>query len=254
MIDLHSHILPGLDDGPRTLAESVDIARAAVADGTVAMAATPHVRDDYPTTAAQIARAVDAVSAELDRLGIPLLLVPGAEIAVPELTSLADTELAQLGLGGNPQALLVELPYAGWPLGLQQEVERLTAAGTLVVLAHPERSPEVVADARKLKVLIEAGAVAQVTAASLEGRMGSTARRVGRELIDRGLAHLVASDAHGPSVRQVGMRAALKTLDNPALARWLGEDVPVAIVEGWELPPRPSQKRRLRSRFRSTTS
>src|SRR4051794_18615202 len=179
MIDLHSHILPGLDDGPRTLAESVDIARAAVADGTVAMAATPHVRDDYPTTAAQIARAVDAVSAELDRLGIPLLLVPGAEIAVPQLTSLADTELAQLGLGGNPQALLVELPYAGWPLGLQQEVERLTAAGTLVVLAHPERSPEVVADTRKLKVLIEAGGGAPGTAPSPPGGVGSPARPAG---------------------------------------------------------------------------
>src|SRR5438309_5497768 len=102
MIDLHSHILPGLDDGARNLDDALGIARAAVADGTHTIAATPHVRDDYPTTPEQMETAVAQLRAALTREGIPLELLPGGELALEELDRPPD-ELRRFGLGGNPE-------------------------------------------------------------------------------------------------------------------------------------------------------
>ena len=116
MVDLHSHILPGLDDGARSFKESVEIAIAAVRDGTTVMAATTHVRDDFPTAATTMERLVRELSEILREKGIGLQIRGGAEIAIPRLQALDTDELRRFGLGGNPRYLLVEFPYLGWPL------------------------------------------------------------------------------------------------------------------------------------------
>ena len=108
MIDLHSHILPGLDDGPETLAGSLEIARAAVADGIRVVAATPHVRDDHPTDAAQMERAVEELRDALRSNMIPLDVRTGGEIAIDWLERLQEEELRRFGLGGNPNYILIE--------------------------------------------------------------------------------------------------------------------------------------------------
>jgi protein-tyrosine phosphatase len=244
LIDLHSHILPGVDDGARTIEESVEIARAAVADGIEAMAATPHVRDDYPTGAATMEQRVDEVRAALLQGAVPLRLHTGGEIAFDWLARLEPDDRRRFGLGGNPGYLLVEFPYYGWPLSLADDLFRLQVGGCTPVLAHPERNAEVQAAPERLASIVEAGTLVQVTAASLDGRLGRTAREAGLRLIELRCAHLIASDAHHPGIRAVGMAAAAQAVGDEALARWLTDGVPRAVVDGGELPERPEPRRR----------
>lgn len=238
MIDLHSHILHGLDDGASDLTESLEIARAAVADGIEAMAATPHVRDDYPTTPAAMGAAVVEVREALASAGIPLDLHTGGEIALNRLDELTTEELREFALAGS-RYILLEFPYHGWPLELPARIFALQAAGLVPVLAHPERSPEVIASPERLVPLVAGGALVQVTAASLDGRLGRRMQRSGLELVRRGLAHLIASDAHAPSLRGVGMSAAVAAVGDAVLTRWLTVEVPAAIVADEPVPAPP---------------
>jgi protein-tyrosine phosphatase len=239
MIDLHSHILRGIDDGARTMEESVDIARAALADGITAIAGTPHVRDDWPTDAGVMEYRVAELRAELQQQGIPLDVRQGGEIAVDWLGKLPIETLRRFGLGGNPRYLLVETPYYGWPLALADRLFALRAEGITPVLAHPERNAEVQANPNRLFRLVESGVLVQVTAASVDGRIGKGAQDCGLELVRGGLAHLLASDAHHASVRAVGMAAAAKAAGGGAFGQWLTLDVPAAIIGDTPIPPRP---------------
>ncbi len=239
MIDLHSHILRGIDDGARTLEDSLDIARSAVADGITVISGTPHVRDDWPTDAGVMEYRVAELRAELQSAGIALDIRTGGEIAVEWLTKLPVEELRRFGLGGS-RYLLVEMPYYGWPLGLPDVLFSMRAQGFAPVLAHPERNAEVQAHPERLVQLVESGVLVQITAASVDGRIGKRAQECGLRLIQGGLAHLLASDAHHASVRAVGMAAAAKAVGGGALGRWLTWDVPAAILGDSEIPPRPA--------------
>src|SRR5205085_11114791 len=115
--------------------------------------------------------------------------------------------------------------YYGWPLTLPEQAFRLRLQRVTIVLAHPERSAEVQGNPERLRPLVDAGVLVQVTAASLDGRLGRGPEAAGRELIERGLAHMIASDAHTADVRQAGMAAAVKAVGDDALARWLAYDV-----------------------------
>ena len=238
MIDLHSHILPGIDDGARTLGDSLEIARAAVRDGIVTIAGTPHVRDDWPTDAGLMEDRVAELRAELELARIPLDIRTGGEIAFDWLTRLTPGELRRFGLGGT-RYLLVETPYYGWPRDLPDRLLSLQEQGFAPVLAHPERNADVAARPDLLVPLVDEGVLVQVTAASVDGRIGRRAFECARLLIREGLAHLLASDAHHASVREVGMSGAAKRLGDPALARWLAREVPAAILADAEIPPRP---------------
>src|SRR5262249_20233904 len=124
LIDLHSHILPGVDDGPATLEESLELARRAAADGIRVIAATPHVRDDYPTQPETMERLLAELRTAIQQEGIGIDVRPGAEIAIDWLERLSDDDLVRFGLGGSPHYVLLEFPYAGWPLSLHQWVFR----------------------------------------------------------------------------------------------------------------------------------
>jgi protein-tyrosine phosphatase len=140
MIDLHSHILPGLDDGARTLADSVDIAWAALKDGITADAGTPHVRDDWPTGAGDDGTAGPELRPSSRRPESRWRCGPGGEIALDWAVKLPAEELRRFGLGGS-RYLLVETPYhAGWPLQLPDVLLSLRDRGFAPVLAHPERN------------------------------------------------------------------------------------------------------------------
>ena len=246
VIDLHTHILPGVDDGARTLDDALGMARAAVADGIRVVAATPHVRDDFPTTAATMERGVAELRQALAAAGVALDVRPGGEIALGELDRLGPDGLARFGLGGNPAYVLLEFPYVGWPLALAGRVHDLVARGVTPVLAHPERNADVQAQPERLRPLVLGGALVQVTAASLDGRTGKRTRQAGLVLVRAGLAHLVASDAHTSAVRGIGLTEAARAVGDAALARWLTVDVPGAIVGGGPLPVRPQGRRRRR--------
>lgn len=243
MIDLHSHILPGFDDGARTLDDAFAIARDVVRDGTHTIAATPHVRRDYPTSADAMERGVEDLQAALDGEGIELRVVRGGEIALPELEALPGEELRRFGLGGSA-CVLLETPYVGWPLAFPQTVETLVADGVTPVIAHPERNTLVQEDVGRVRELVDAGALVQVTAGSLDGRLGDAPRSCARKLVAQELAHLLASDAHAPGVRQAGLTAARDKVGDAELARWLTETVPAAMLAGEPLPPRPPLRAR----------
>ena len=143
MIDLHTHLLPGIDDGPDTIEESLELAEAIVADGVRIAACTPHVRDDHGTTPESMEAALALLQQELKAAGIPLEARGGGEIALERLPGLGEDERARFGLGGNPHLLLLEFPYFGWPLALPTLVAELRTKGIKAVIAHPERSEEV---------------------------------------------------------------------------------------------------------------
>jgi protein-tyrosine phosphatase len=246
VIDLHSHILPGLDDGVESLSAAVEVARAAVRDGITVIAATPHVRDDYPTSADEMERALEETRAALAAEGIALELLTGGEIALDRLWLLEEDELRRFALGGSKQALLLEFPYFGWPLALEQTVFELRVSGWRPVLAHPERNDEVQTSPHRLAQLVEAGALIQLTAASLDGRLGRAIRATALRLLESGYAHLIGSDAHAPSLREVGLSAAAAAVGDPLLARWLTVEVPRAIVDDAPIVPRPSDRTRRR--------
>lgn len=242
MLDLHSHVLHGVDDGPGDVEGSLAILRAARDDGIALIAATPHVRDDHPTRPETMERLV----AELNRLQADVEVARGGELDLQYLERLDDATLRRFGLGGNERALLVETPYAGLPIDLPERVFRLQLRGFTVVLAHPERNRDVQARPERVRDLVDAGVLVQVTAASLDGRLGRRAAATARTLVDVGLAHLVASDAHAPSVRAVGMRDAADAVGHARLAEWLTDAVPRAIVDGTPPPPRPARRRTMR--------
>lgn len=240
VIDLHSHVLPGLDDGARDLAEAVAICRAAKAEGITVLAATPHVRDDYPTTPDQMERALASLQAAAGSL---VRLVPGGEIALPQLDRPLE-ELRRFGLGGNPAYLLVETPYAGWPLDLAYRLARLRQNGITAVLAHPERNPSVQERPSILAEIVAAGTLVQLTAGSVDGRAGPRVQACAFQLLELELAHLIASDGHAPTVRAIGMRDAVRALKDERLAEWLTVKVPAAILERAPIPDRPRRSRR----------
>ncbi len=246
MIDLHSHILPGLDDGVESLAAAVELARAAVRDGVDVIAATPHVRDDYPTSADEMERGVRDLRAALAAEGVPLELLSGGEIALGRLPLLEEEELRRFALGGSKHSLLLEFPYFGWPLGLEQTVFELRVRGWRPVLAHPERNDELQTRPDRLGRLVETGALIQLTAASLDGRLGRATRATALRLLERGHAHLIGSDAHAPSLREVGLSAAAAAVGDPELGRWLTVEVPRAILDDAPIGARPSGRTRRR--------
>jgi protein-tyrosine phosphatase len=237
MVDLHTHVLPGLDDGAADLAASVAMCRAAAADGIATLVATPHVRKDYDVSPDVMRSALDHVRAEVGSL---VTILPGGEVDIDELNRPLD-EILAFSLAGNAAFLLLETPYTRWDRDISHAVERLLAVGITPLLAHPERNRDVQADPRILRPLVEAGSLVQITAASVDGRLGNKPQRCAVELLDRRLAHVLASDAHGPEVRAVGLSRAVAALRDDRLAAWLTVEVPRAIVEGSELPPRPSR-------------
>jgi len=251
VIDLHSHLLPGLDDGAVDIDASVAMARSMAADGVTVVCGTPHVRDDYPTSVEGMEEALARVREAVAEAGIEIEIRGGGEIALDRLPRLDARMRARFGLGGNPMLLLLETPYMGWPLDLARTCAELRLEYIVPVLAHPERNMDVQHQPSVLEDAVRAGAFVQLTAASVDGRLGRTVAGCARELLELGLAHCIASDAHGPGVRDAGLSAAAKAVGGGEMAQWLTHDVPAALLANRALPPRPPLPRRgLVSRLR----
>jgi protein-tyrosine phosphatase len=239
-IDLHAHVLPGLDDGPRRLEEAVALVRAAGTRGTATMVATSHVNRRWGVGADQIAAAHDRLRAALARDGVEVELLRGAEIAIDRLPGLQGGELDRLGLGGGA-TLLVECPLREETGDPSFPVRRLLADGRPVLLAHPERSPLFQREPERLARLVAEGATAQLTAASFAGAFGRVARDSAIAMLRAGIAHLVASDAHDRVRRPPGLADGLAALrraapDLAGLDAHLGHDVPAAVLAGAPVP------------------
>ena len=243
MIDLHAHILPGLDDGPVDLESSAALAEAAVAAGTRVMAATSHVNLGFELSPAELAAARERVVARLAADGIPLEVVQGGEISPNRLGALSDADLRALTLGGGSWVLL-ECPFSPAAAGMELMVADLHERGFGVLLAHPERSPSFQLQPALLAALVERGALGQVNSASLTGEFGDAARRAAFAMVEQGLVHVLASDAHHAVQRPPGAAPGLAALRERfgrvgALGEWMTEEVPAAILAGRPVPERP---------------
>ena len=238
VIDLHCHILPGIDDGPRAIEDSLALARAAAAAGTATVVATSHVSWEYPNRAEAIARLVEELNGRLSDAGVALDVRPGAEVAMTRLPDTSPEELSHLTLGGGGW-LLVEPPFTLVSTGLDVLVANLRVSGYQVVLAHPERCPAFHRDRSMLEALVRSGVLASATAGSLDGRFGDAVRRFSLELVRDGLVHNVASDAHDASGRPPTIAGELERAGLGALTEWLTQAVPEAILGGGDIPRRP---------------
>jgi len=240
VIDLHSHLLPGLDDGPPDLEAALEMARAMAESGVRVVCATPHVRDDFPTSPGSMERALERLQAAVEEAGIAIEVRGGAEIALNRLPGLDTGIRERFGLGGTPGLLLLETPYDTLPADLPRVCKRLRDDGIVPVIAHPERNPTVQDEPTRLDDVVAAGAVVQVTAASFDGSLGRTTARCAHRLLELDLVHLIASDAHAPGLPECGMAEAAGTVGGGELGVWLSEAVPAALLAGEELPPRPA--------------
>jgi protein-tyrosine phosphatase len=238
VIDLHCHVLPGIDDGPASIEDSMAMVRAAARGGTRVMVATSHVSLRYRNDAATIERLVGELNARLQAEGVRVEIRTGAEIAVSHVGELDRSGLFELGLGGGPW-LLLEPPFARAFTRLGPILLDLQRRGHRIVLAHPERCPVFHREPELLETLVDAGALTSLTAGSLVGAFGRDVRRFALELMRAGMAHNVASDAHDEVKRPPSIAAELERAGLEPLAVWLTEEVPGAILAGEEVPPRP---------------
>lgn len=240
MIDLHCHVLAGIDDGPKDSEGSLALARAASAAGIDTLVATPHVSWRYSNSAREIARLVGELNGRLREAAIAVAVHAGAEVALTRAAELEPDELARLHLGGGPW-LLVEPPMAPMAIGLEGMVASLQSQGHRIVLAHPERCAAFHKDPAMLASLVRAGALTSITAGSLTGFFGGPVRRFAEDLLREGLVHTLTSDAHDDVRRPPGMTAALQRAHLQPLADWLTVEVPAAILAGDAIPRRPAE-------------
>ncbi len=245
MIDLHCHVLPGIDDGPETMAGSLALARATVAAGVSTLVATPHVSWRYPNRAGTIAALAQELRQRLAEDGVALELLPGAEVAMIQLTEIEPAELLRLRLGSS-EWLLVEPPFSPVAGAIEDILRRVQHQGHRILLAHPERCAAFHRNPRTLGSLVRHGVLISVTAGSLVGRFGAVPQRFALELVHEQMVHNVVSDAHDVSGRRPGMAAELERAGLTPLTDWLTQAVPEAMLNGWEIPARP-QLARLRA-------
>jgi protein-tyrosine phosphatase len=196
MIDTHLHILPGIDDGPETIEESVALARVLVQEGIHAAIATPHYNDQFQQrSAVEVRDRVHEMQQVLDRQGILLRLYAGHEALIKP--GLVDDILAgRLATLNGSRYLLLELWNSSWLPETERVIFELRASGITPILAHPERQRIFQKELVRLESLLRQGVLVQITASSLLRMQGRTAQRTAEKLLKRGLVHFIASDAH----------------------------------------------------------
>ena len=237
MIDLHCHILPGVDDGALDLRDSAGMARQAAADGIEAVCATPHIRHDHDVHIHEVADRVAVLNSHLREEEVPVVVLQGGEVAETTVEDLTEDELARLSLGGGRWVLLE--PARG-PLGdsLALRVELLAERGHRSLIAHPER--HLSADMfERLAGLVAAGALVQATA---EFFLRERTAAGMLSLAAAGLVHVLGSDAHSShGGRPVHLADAVERMrEVETLAPhldWIAETAPRAIIEGGPLDP-----------------
>jgi protein-tyrosine phosphatase len=242
VIDIHCHILPGLDDGPSNADFSMAMARRAVDTGTQMIVATPHIRSDYDISPDDIEEGVTELNDRLAEEEVPLRVLAGGEVSMSHLRDLDDATLERLRLGSGPYVML-ESPYRrGFPV--EEAVADVERRGFRVVLAHPERSPIFRDEPDRLSRLVDRGVLVSITAASLAGTFGDTVRRFANRLIADRLVHDVASDAHDHLHRHPVLQEGFERADKevPGVLdqmTWFTVTAPVAILAGNPIPEPP---------------
>lgn len=244
MIDLHAHILPGLDDGARSWEESLEMARLAVADGIKVMVATPHLYksrspdQEHVNHKSVILEHLAQFREHLAAAEIPLEVLPGCDFPLGlESLQLLEQGLA-LTINDARRYLLLELPDTALPPALDDIIFQLQSWGLTPIITHPERHFLIQERPEKLQRLLDLNCLVQMTASSLTGGFGRRVQKIARLMVKRGYVHLLATDAHSPRHRSPILSQAVKKL-----SRLLGEkqawemvtEIPAKIIAGTPL-------------------
>jgi protein-tyrosine phosphatase len=248
VIDLHCHLLPGIDDGAKGLAMSLAMARVAAADGISTIACTPHILPGvYNNSGAVIRKAVARLAESIAKAGIPITLVTGADVHIaPDLDDqLRDGRALTLN---DSRYLLLEPPHHVLPPRLEDLIFGLQAAGYVPIVTHPERLSWVEGHYDLIGRLVSSSVLMQITAGSVMGRFGRGPRYWAERMLDEGLCHLLATDAHNTEQRAPRLAEA-----RDVVAQRLGDDEAINLVlrrpqgilndlSPAELPPLPRAK------------
>ncbi|ODS31906.1 MAG: hypothetical protein SCARUB_02986 [Candidatus Scalindua rubra] len=226
MIDIHTHILPSLDDGAGTMEESIELCRIAADDGTKTIVATPHSKDGvYEAKRDEILKMVETLNLKLKENQIDIEILPGSELHINEglVGSIKSGEVLTINNGGR--FILLELPFLFIPSGIDKFIFNLKINGIITIIAHTERitafqkNPEIVAQ------LVKSGTLIQVTAHSLTGNFGARERKYTERLLKDKLVHFIASDVHSLNGRPPILSKAVERA-----ARIIGEEEAKALV------------------------
>jgi protein-tyrosine phosphatase len=250
MVDLHCHILCGMDDGARSFAESLAMAEMAIADGITHVVATPHSSPEFRFDYGKVQREAEKLQAAL---GDKLILATGCDF------HLSPENISALKKARSPfcihqrDYLLVEFNEFAIPPAMDQQLYELQLAGLRPIITHPERNAILRAQPERLEKWIRNGCYGQVTGGSLTGGFGSNVADASRKWIAQGLVHFIASDAHNTTTRPHKLLAAYRAVEQEfgnEKAEALFRENPLAAFEGRGLPhipeicgPAPKKKR-----------
>jgi protein-tyrosine phosphatase len=212
VIDLHCHMLPGLDDGPRDFTVSLEMARIAVAEGISTVVCTPHILPTvYDNTGTNIRAAVNRFEAELARAKVPLRVLPGADVHIaPNLVE--DLHRGRVLSIADSRYILLEAPHHIFSPALRDCIFSLMAAGYVPILTHPERLAWIGQYYELLQELATAGTLVQITCGSLIGHFGRRAQHWSLRMLDEGFVDVIATDAHDTEGRPPRMKEALQVV------------------------------------------
>lgn len=214
IIDLHSHLLPGIDDGAETLEDSLELARLAVSEGVEHMVLTPHHRNGrYLNRKSDVIAAVQQLKLSYEEHGIPMKLYASQEIRINEqfFDDLYNDDLLPLDESGN--YYLIEFPTGSIPDYSWALITEMINQGITPVIAHPERNHVFAKDLNLLQEYIEAGCVSQITSSSYVGLYGEKLHEICNEMIDLNLVHILASDVHHIRHRPINLEKAFQILE-----------------------------------------
>ncbi len=226
MIDIHTHILPSLDDGPKTIEESIELCKIAAKDGVKTIVATPHSKDGvYEAKSDEILRKVKELNLKLKEIQLDLEILPGAEVHINERLA-EDIESGEvLAINNGKKFILLELPFIFIPPATDKLISSLKSIGIVSILSHAERIMKFQKKPEILEQLVKSGTLVQITAQSLTGDFGSSERKCAEWLLKHNIVHFIASDVHSLTGRPPILSRALERA-----AKIMGEEEAIALV------------------------
>ncbi|MFP5214179.1 MAG: tyrosine-protein phosphatase [Acidobacteriota bacterium] len=256
MFDLHNHMLPELDDGPRDWDQSLIMARIAVEDGIEGIVCTPHwVNGSWDNGRSTVMDAVELFREKLAENNIALDVYPGSELHLDFDLPRRIEEKEVLTINDTGRYALVELPTEVVPPNMRNFFWELQSQNVVPIVSHPERNHVLMRDPERLFNWVDMGVLTQVTASSLLGKFGSEIRRFTIQLMEHNMAHIIATDAHSPTMRTPRLSEAYSEAEQivgEAMAREMVVDTPRLVIQGEPIRtynPIPLNSRRSKPSF-----
>jgi protein-tyrosine phosphatase len=239
MIDIHTHILPSVDDGPKTIKESIELCKIAANDGIKIIAATPHSKDGvYEAKSDETLKKVKDLNIKLKKIQLDLEILPGAEVHINERL-VKDIESGEvLTINNGRKFLLLELPFIFIPPATDKLISSLKSIGIVSIISHAERIAKFQKTPEILDQLVKSGTLIQITAQSLTGDFGSRERKCAEWLLKHEMVHFIASDVHSlvgrPPILSKALKRAAKIIGEEK-ARALVSHNPEQIINGLDI-------------------